>query len=137
MARFFAAFLAALLLLPASASAQVRPLQDYFITCELDDVSTASTAYCAAPSAGKIVKIQTVIHGAITTADATVTAEIGGTAITGCSITVTQSGSAAGDVDSCTPSAANDLAEDDAIGIVTDGGSSTATRLTATIVVRR
>ena len=57
-----------------------------------------------------------------TTADAAFTFEIGGTAVTGGAITVAQSGSAAGDVDTAEPTAANRVEEDGTIEMITDGG---------------
>jgi len=57
--------------------------------------------------------------------------------VTGGGITVTQSGSAAGDVDSATPSGANYVAEGQAIEMITDGGSSTACECIITFVIRR
>ena len=106
-----------------------------YLTLELDDVSTASSTWLPSPCTGTISKIQTILHGAISTADATITAEINGTLVTSSSITVAQSGSAAGDVDTSTPSAANTLAVGDKIEIITDGGSTTAARLTIVLTV--
>jgi hypothetical protein len=105
------------------------------VTAELTDISTASSAFVAAPIAGTISSIRTVLHGAISAADATLTTEINGVAVTGSSITVAQSGSAAGDRDSATPSAANTVAVGDAIELITDGGSTDAARLTATYII--
>lgn len=115
----------------------VRPLNDYTVVAELDDISTASTTYVVAPSAGRVIKIYSVIHGAIATADADLTASINGTAITGGVITVATASSAAGDVDEATPSAANDVSEGDTLRIATDGASTGTVRCTITFVVRR
>ena len=62
---------------------------------------------------------------------------IGGTAITGGGITVTQSGSAAGDVDTAEPTAANRVEEDGTIEMITDGASSNAVKLLVTFEIRR
>ncbi|HEY8035217.1 MAG TPA: hypothetical protein VIF37_06470 [Methylobacter sp.] len=80
------------------------------------------------PIAGDIAKIYSVIDGALTTGDATLTAKIGAAAVTGGSITVTQAGSAAGDVDSVTPSAAKTVAVGDVLSI-TVGGTNDAAKL--------
>ncbi|MDP1137032.1 hypothetical protein Q6325_30845, partial [Klebsiella pneumoniae] len=56
------------------------------------------------PVAGDIALIQSVISGALTVGDATLTVSIGGVAVTGGALTIAQSGSAAGDVDSAEPS---------------------------------
>ena len=63
------------------------------------DVSTAGQIYVPIPEefAGEVVEIRSALNGAIGTADATLTPKIGGTAMTGGAITITQSGSAAGD----------------------------------------
>lgn len=76
--------------------------------------------------AGSITKIRSVLNGALATGDATLQAKINGTNVTNGLITATQSGSAAGDVDVATPTAANTFAAGDVISI-TGGGASTAT----------
>lgn len=77
------------------------------------------------PVAGTIKKLWSVLEGALTVGDATLTGKIGATPITDGAITITQAGSAAGDVDSATPSAANVVAAGDVIS-VTVGGTNTA-----------
>jgi hypothetical protein len=62
------------------------------------DISTAGSVYQAAPVSGFLVRAYSSISAAITTADCTWTMEVNGTAVTGTG-TITQSGSAAGDVD--------------------------------------
>lgn len=115
----------------------MRTLNDYFLTAKVTDISTAGSTFVAVPDAGNIVKIYTSIKNAITTADAAITFEIGGTAVTNGAITVTQSGSAAGDVDSSTPTAANRVEEGQAIEIISDGASATACEMIVTFVIRR
>ena len=115
----------------------MRTLNDYFLTAEIEDISTASSTFVAVPDGGRIIKIITALQGAITSADAAITFEIGGTAVTGGAITVTQSGSAAGNVDSAEPTAANRVEEDGTIEMITDGASSNAVKLVVTFVIRR
>jgi hypothetical protein len=115
----------------------MRTLNDYFLTAKITNISTAGSTFVAVPDGGKIVKILTSIKNAITTADAALSFEIGGTAVTGGGITITQSGSAAGDVDTAEPTAANRVEEGEAIEIITDGGSSTACECIVTFVIRR
>lgn len=115
----------------------MRTLNDYFITSTIADVSTASSTFVAVPDNGKIIKIFTALQGAISGADAGISFEIGGTAITNGGITIANSGSAAGDVDSSEPTAANSVEEGDAIEIISDGGSSTACEMIVTFVIRR
>ena len=99
------------------------------------DVSTAGSAWVAAPVAGDISLIQTIIDGTIATSDATITAEINTVAVTGSSITIEASGSGAGDVDSSTPTAANTVAAGDSIEIITDGASTNAVSAVVNITI--
>lgn len=79
-----------------------------------------------APVAGTVDSIKSVLNAALAGGDATLTAAINGTPITTGVLTLTQAGSAAGDVDTCSPSAAKTVAAGGVITI-TGGGSSTAT----------
>ena len=115
----------------------MRTLNDYFITAEIEDISTASSTFVAIPDGGKIVKIITALQGAISGANAAITFEIGGTAVTGGAITVAHSGSAAGTVDSAEPTAANRVEEGGTIEMLTDGASTGAKKLLVTFVIRR
>ena len=115
----------------------MRTLNDYFLTSTIADISTASSTFVPVPDGGKVIKIFTALQGAIGTANAAITFEIGGVAITGGAITVTQSGSAAGDIDTAEPTAANDVAEDGSIEMITDGSSSNTIKLVVTFVIRR
>lgn len=113
------------------------PSNAVVVTIELDDVSTASSAWAVCPTDGRIIYVGTILHGAITGANAAVTFEINGTAIAGLSLTITQSGSAAGDVDSAD---VNDIPtayvkRGDKLELITDGASTTARRLTATVII--
>jgi hypothetical protein len=95
------------------------------------------TAYARAPFRGKVIKVGSVLYGAITTADATVATTINGTAITGGSITITQSGSAAGQVHTATPTGANDVNEDDTISFPPAGASGANVAAQFFAVIRR
>jgi|10_taG_2_1085330.scaffolds.fasta_scaffold16908_4 hypothetical protein len=94
------------------------------LTTRIDDISTASSAWVVTPVAGTISKIYSVTSGATTGGAAILTAEIAGVAVTNGVLTVAVSGSAAGIVDSATPSAANTVTAGAAIEITTDGGST-------------
>jgi len=115
----------------------MRTLNDYFITAEIEDISTASSTFVAIPDGGKVIKILTALQGAISGADAAITFEVGGTAMTNSAITVANSGSAAGDVDTSEPSAANRVEEGGTIEMITDGGSTGTAKLLVTFVIRR
>lgn len=91
---------------------------------------------CVAPVAGDIEDLQSVLEeAALAGGDATLTFSINGTPITTGVITITQSGSAAGDVDSASPSAANTVAVDDVIEC-TVGGANTDTDAFADVTIR-
>jgi hypothetical protein len=115
----------------------MRTLNDYFLHAEIADVSTASSTFVPVPDSGKIIKIITALQGAISGGDAAISFEIGGTAVTGGGITVANSGSAAGDVDTAEPTAANQVEEGGTIEMITDGGSTGANKLNVTFVIRR
>ena len=115
----------------------MRTLNDYFLTAEIADISTASSTYVAVPDGGKVIKVITALQGAISGGNAAISFEIGGTAITGGAITVAHSGSAAGTIDTAEPTAANEVAEGGSIEMITDGASSNTIKLVVTFVIRR
>ena len=115
----------------------MRTLNDYFITAKIADISTASSTFVAIPDGGRVIKIFTALQGAIGTANGAITFEIGGTAMTGSAITVTQSGSAAGDIDTSEPTALNEVSEGGSIEMITSGAPSNTIILYVTFVIRR
>lgn len=102
-----------------------QDLKTKLVTVAIGDVSTAGSVWVVPGVAGSIVKISNVIDAAITVADAGLTFEIGGTAVTGGAITIATAASAAGDVDSSAPSALNVITASEAIEVVKDGASTT------------
>jgi hypothetical protein len=114
-----------------------RPLSEASVSAYLADVSAASSTFVASPFRGTIKRAYSSIANAITGADCTWTMTINGTAVTGSSTTITQSGSAAGDVDVCTPTGANYVNEGDTIGFVSAGESSTTTPTMFNAVIDR
>jgi len=78
------------------------------------------------PVAGTITKLTSVLEGALVAGDATITPSIGGTPITNGALTITQAGSAAGDIDTATPTAANTVTAGQGVAL-TVGGTNTAT----------
>lgn len=107
------------------------------VVVPMGDVSlvgaTAAVLRTVAPVAGTVDVIRTVLNGALTTGDATLTGKIGAVAITTGVVTITQAASAAGDVDSVAPTAAKTVAVGDVIS-VTVGGTNDAA-VTANVVV--
>ena len=112
-------------------------LDSFCLTVDMTDISTAASVWVVSPYAATIEKIYSVINGAITVADAAITVEIGGTAVTGGAITIANSGSAAGTVDSATPTALNTVTAGQAIEVITDGGSTDTCRATFTLLMQR
>lgn len=81
-----------------------------------------------APKALTITKIKSVLLGAaLTTGNATLTAKIAGVAVTSGVVTITQAGSAIGDVDTAAPSAANVAAEDQFVEVLVGGTNAQTT----------
>lgn len=76
--------------------------------------------------AGSISNFRSILNAALATGNATATLAINGTNVTNGALTLTQAGSAAGDVATVNPSALNTFAAGDKITI-TVGGASTAT----------
>lgn len=104
----------------------------------MEVVSLADTAEVprfVVPVAGTISKIYSVINGVLTTGDATLTSKINGTNITNGAITITQSGSAAGDVDSATPSALNTVVAGDVLSFAIGGTNASATQAKISVLL--
>lgn len=109
------------------------PMHHRFLTVRLPTLETPGSTWVVPGFRGKIRKIHTVIHGALTVANAVITAEIGGVLVTGSSITIAFTSSAAGDVDSATPTGANTFTPVQAIEIITDGGPTAGAEATVTL----
>ena len=102
---------------------------------EITDISTGSSHWIVSPVAGTITKIYSVINGAIATADAALSFELAGVAVTGGGITIAYSGSAAGDADSATPTALNAVTAGQAIEMITNGASTNTIKAKITIEI--
>lgn len=113
-----------------------HPFNEQTLWGQVASVSSTSVVYIRAPARGKILKVGTVLSSAASTADATVTTSIAGTNITGGVVTITQSGSAAGNVSSATPTAANTCNEDDNIGFTFSGTGTVGGPVTCFAVFR-
>lgn len=110
-------------------------LQDVY-TGVIADVSTAEVVRIPIVNAGAVSKVVTVLEGAITVADATITPKDNAGASMG-TLTVAFSGSAANTVDTLEPASNNTVEANSFMTIETDGGSTDAQRLWFTIVVDR
>ncbi len=105
-------------------TATAAELNQYTLPLFISDGSADAVYYMTCPHAGAITKIETVINGAVSSANITVTARIGNTAMTDGVVTIATSGSAAGDQDSATPTAGNVVTAGQAINLVVAGGGS-------------
>lgn len=106
----------------------VLDLNTGFVTVTIADVSTASTVYIPCARAITINKVVSVLTGTITGADAIITVKNAAGASMG-TLTIAQSGSAAGNIDTLLPSSNNTVAEDSYFTIETDGASTNAVPL--------
>lgn len=121
-------------------SATVWETDEKFFTMSgrIADVSTGGSTFSEpALYTGEIVEIYSTLGAAITVGDAALSFELEGVAITGGGITIATAGSAPGDVDSATPTAARTITKGNNIEQITDGGSTTAAASELTYKVRR
>ncbi len=108
----------------------------YILNVRIADISIASTTYITLPYAGNIVKINSVIEGAITGSDEVVTAYNSSGSSMG-TITISAVGSAGGDVDTLSPSSNNSFSANTALRLTSTGASATAQAAVFTITVER
>lgn len=110
-----------------------RALYDKYLCGEIADVSTAETVWVPVVSDGYLIEARTVLAAAINTADSTVTVSVNTT--TAATLTIAQSGSAAGDIDT-----SGDIRVPVKIGdyikVATDGGSTGTAKLGFALVIR-
>ena len=110
---------------------------DGVLQAQITDISTGASHWTSAlPFNVDIVSAYVTQETAVTVADATITFEIGGVAITGLSVTVT-AGGAAGDTSTATATALNSLTAGTPIEVITDGGSTTASVGVVNILYKR
>ena len=100
------------------------------------NVSSTSTVSVPAPQRGIITEVGAMLSAAASTADATVTTSIAGTAITGGVITITQSGSAAGSTFTAIPTALRRVAENDEIRFAFSGSGTAGGPVTVWATIR-
>lgn len=110
----------------------------YMLTMDIADGSAEGAYFLVCPHAGVISKIWSVIDGAVSTADITITTAIGGTNVTNGVVTIATAASAAGDVDSATPTALRTVTAGQAIRLtVTGGGAGGSPRVHVAVVIER
>jgi len=110
-------------------------LQFYTINAQVI-LGTAGQVCVPTPIPGKVVNIKSAISEALTTADEVLTFKNAAGSSMG-AITITQSGSAVGDVDELSPTSNNDVVEGGFIEIEMGGENGTAAIANLSIIVRR
>lgn len=119
-------------------TASAEELNQYSLTLDIADGSAEAVYYLVCPHAGAIAKIYSVIDDAVATANITITAAIGVTAVTNGVVTIATAASAAGDVDVATPTAENVVTAGQAINLtVTGGGAGGTPRIHVAVVITR
>jgi hypothetical protein len=103
-----------------------------YLTVSIVDVSTPETVYLYVPFNGTLNKVSSVLQNAITVADSLITVKDHSGATAG-TFTITQSGSAAGDIDGVTTTSNNTFTNGQRVSVSTDGNSTTAARLFLTL----
>lgn len=105
------------------------------LTVRIATLVGTGTTRVVSPVAGLVTKVWSVIEGALTTGNATLTSKIGATAITNGLVTITQAGSAAGDVDSATPTALHTVAAGDVLALTVGGTNDAAVGAVVTFLI--
>ena len=118
----------------SSVSCQGAAIDQTVLTTELKDISTASETFVISPHAGNLAAVYSIIDGAITGGDATLTIKVGGSSVG--TITIANAGSAAKDVDSAT-SLTQAVTAGQAIEVETDGSSTNTIKANLTLVIER
>jgi hypothetical protein len=116
--------------LPGNRTINTADLTAYTPSCGASPVA----AYVRVPFRCRLMKVAGVLGGAITTADGTIT--VAANATTLATFTVTQAGSAAGQLFSVVPPAPTYLNEDDVIVLTPSGASGAAIPMHYSISVR-
>lgn len=96
---------------------------------------TPVAAYFRIPFRCRILKVTSVLGGAITTADASVACSLNG-ATAFATHTIVQSGSAAGQVNTTTPASATYANEDDYVSLTPSGASGSTIPAMFSLVLR-
>lgn len=105
------------------------------LTLRFPAIATGSTQWIVSPFAGNVIAIYGVLSAAITTANETITASIGGTPISDGAIVFPYSGSAGGNIQSTVPSASNTVTAGQAISFANTGGCAGTCDCILTIVL--
>jgi hypothetical protein len=116
--------------LPGNRTLNTADLTAYTPSCRASPVA----AYVRVPFRCRLVKVAGILGGAITTADGAITVTANGASLA--TFTVTQAGSAAGQLFSATPPSPTYLNEDDVIVFTPSGASGASVPMHFSIAVR-
>jgi hypothetical protein len=116
--------------LPSIHTLDTADLTAYTPSCG----TTPVAAYIRVPFRCRLLKVAGIIGGAIITANGTITVSVN--AATLATFTVTQSGSAAGQLFSVTPPSPTYLNEDDVIALAPSGASGASVPMHFSVAVR-
>ena len=105
-------------------TATAAELNDAVVSFFIADGSAEKTYYIRLPHAGTVSLIQTTIDDVVSTADITLTARIGITAMTNGVVTIATAGSAVGETDEATPTANNTVSAGAVMNLVVTGGGA-------------
>lgn len=108
-----------------------------YISVDFADITTAGDVYLPCAFAGTVTGVNTVINGVLGTADTDLTAKVNNVAMTNGTVTIAFSGSAAGDLDSATPTAGNTVTTSDYINITSDGAGTGTVGATVILTIER
>lgn len=101
----------------------------FYILIKIADVSTAETVIVPVRQDCKFIGATSILGGAITVADASISFKNAAGSSMGTAMTVAYTSSGLGDIDTFTATANNDLVAPTYMTVETDGGSTTAAAL--------
>jgi hypothetical protein len=119
-----------------AVSADATELSEYSVTVHMADANTAGSVFVVLPHAGTIRGLCVVNQGANADVKTTFTAEIGGVAVTHAAWELALD-AAAGTKSSVVPSAANAVAADSVLELISDGAGSSVMPVIFTVKILR
>lgn len=129
---------ASLKLAGTAISVTAAELNDSIIQIHVEDISVASTFYAVSHFIGSVTDWYCVLNSAFSGSDVTLALSVNGAQPTNNgTLTVTTSGSAAGEVDSAAVTGANSITRGQVIGIGSNGNATQATVEMCTVVIER
>lgn len=121
----------------ANNGVTVWAFDEDFIDVDITTLNITADYHIIMPHAGTVIKAYSVIDAPIGTNNTTITMSTGGIAMINGTITIPFAGSAAGQVNSCTPTGGNSVAQGAAIKLAVNGTSTGATRCHVSIIFLR